>query len=57
MRQRMVGANPPSEIYKMDIKTNIERVENMLFHICGCTDEEAIEVCLEVIMRAKKKTI
>ena len=32
----------------MDKETNVQRVMNMLFSICGCSNEEALEVIEEV---------
>jgi len=34
--------------FKMDKEKFVQRVENMLFHICGCSKEEALEVIKEV---------
>ena len=43
----------------MDLQKNIDRIENMLFHICGCNKEEAalvLKTCLkELDMPEDKK--
>lgn len=28
----------------MDLQKNLDRLENLLFHICGCTKDEARQV-------------
>ena len=42
-------------VIKMDLIKNVERVENMLYSICGCSKEEAKEVLMECIERNKKE--
>ncbi len=35
----------------MDKKTNIERIQNMLYHVCGCSSinaREVLEECLRL---------
>jgi hypothetical protein len=39
----------------MDKETNVQRVMKMLFSICGCSDEEGLEVIEEVKKRIKGK--
>jgi len=39
----------------MDKETNVQRVMNMLFYICGCSEEEALEIIEEVKKRIKKR--
>ena len=39
----------------MDEKTNIQRVENMLYHICGCSPEEARQVLYKCLVNAEDK--
>ena len=33
----------------MDKKTNIERIENMLYYVCGCSGSDAKEVLEECL--------
>jgi len=39
----------------MDLITNIQRVEVMIYHTCGCTTEEGKIVLQECIKRNKKR--
>ena len=39
----------------MDEKTNIERVENMLYHICGCSPNDAKIILKKCLKRADDK--
>lgn len=39
----------------MDKENNVSRVEGMLFHICGCSDEEAEIILNECLKRIDKK--
>ena len=39
----------------MDLETNVQRVENMIYHICGCTIEEGRIVLQECIKRNKNR--
>ena len=41
----------------MDLKTNIQRVEEMLINFCGCSYSEAIKVCEEMIRIFKLKKL
>ena len=38
----------------MDLIKNVERVENMIYSICGCNEKEAEEVLIECLKRNKK---
>jgi hypothetical protein len=39
----------------MDLQTNIKRVENMIYYICGCNKEEGRIVLEECLKRNKEK--
>jgi len=39
----------------MDLIKNVQRVENMIYHICGCTIEEGKIVLKECIKRNNNK--
>lgn len=39
----------------MDKETNVQRVLNMVFRICGCTNDEAEEVLEESLQRVRDK--
>jgi hypothetical protein len=39
----------------MDEKTNIERVENMLYNIGGCSPEEARKILYQCLINAELK--
>lgn len=41
----------------MDKEKFVERVMNMVYHLCGCTDEEALEVLEECIKRVKGRMV
>jgi len=38
----------------MDLNTNIQRVEHMLYNICGCNNEEAKIVLKECLKKNKE---
>ena len=40
---------------KMDLLTNIQRVENMIYSICGCSKKDAEIVLKECLKRNKKR--
>lgn len=39
----------------MDKETNVQRVMNMIYSICGCSDNDAIEVLEECKKRIEEK--
>jgi len=41
----------------MDLKNNIQRIENMLYSICGCNSKDAKKVLEECLKRNKKRRI
>lgn len=41
------------KLYKETNEKFVGRVESLLFHICGCTKERAIEVLEETIKKIK----
>ena len=38
----------------MDKETNVQRILNMLFYICGCSKKEALEIIEEVKRRIEQ---
>lgn len=40
----------------MDLQTNIERVENMLYYICGCNYKEGEIILKECLKRCQNET-
>jgi hypothetical protein len=39
----------------MDKETNVKRVDNMIYHICGCDKEEGRIILEECLKRNKNK--
>lgn len=39
----------------MDEQTYIQRVENMLYNICGCNPEEVRKILYKCLVRAEEK--
>ena len=39
----------------MDEKTNIQRVENMLYNICGCSPQEVRQVLYRCLVNAEDR--